>query len=355
MRPQTMPAVSIGRNACDGSRMANVFHAKATEKLTDISVLTTTPGTTVSYQVYLLPDNFSSPEDGLLIEEDSESYAYGGYHLIALKKPTVLAKNQKYSVIVTETAPDSGDYVCFSAGFDSGTEELVPVVNPKESFYYRGGTWKDLSEGATLDEVSYGGPIDNFPIKAHLKAPQTVTVPKTSFTKTAVSAAFGLGAKTNGDGVLEYSSGNTKAATVSAGGKVMPKAPGTAKITIYAAAGRNYKKSAVKTVTVKVNKAANTLKVKSRTAAVEYKKVKKKAQSLKVSKVIKVTRKGQGKLSYAKASGNKKITIHKKTGKVTVKKGLKRGTYKVKVKVTASGNAKYKKATKKVTFKIMVK
>ena len=43
----TMPAVSIGRNACEGSKMANVFQAKATEKLTDISVLTTTPGTII--------------------------------------------------------------------------------------------------------------------------------------------------------------------------------------------------------------------------------------------------------------------------------------------------------------------
>ena len=83
--------------------------------------------------------------------------------------------------------------------------------------------------------------------------------------------------------------------------------------------------------------------------------MKNKAQSLKVSKVIKVTRKGQGKLTYAKASGNKIITINKKTGKLTVKKGLKKGTYKVKVKVTDSGNAKYKKATKTVTFTVKVK
>ena len=40
-------------------------------------------------------------------------------------------------------------------------------------------------------------------------------------------------------------------------------------------------------------------------------------------------------------------------GKVTVKKGLKKGTYKVKVK--AAGNKNYKAATKTVTFKIKVK
>ena len=42
-------------------------------------------------------------------------------------------------------------------------------------------------------------------------------------------------------------------------------------------------------------------------------------------------------------------------GKVTVKKGLKKGTYKVKVKVKAAGNKNYKAATKTVTFKINVK
>ena len=74
-----------------------------------------------------------------------------------------------------------------------------------------------------------------------------------------------------------------------------------------------------------------------------------------VGKVIAFTKKGQGKLTYAKVSGNKKITINKKTGKVTVKKGLKKGTYKVTVKVKAAGNANYKAATRKVSFKIRVK
>ena len=100
----------------------------------------------------------------------------------------------------------------------------------------------------------------------------------------------------------------------------------------------------------------NTLAVKGKTATVKYKKLKKKAQSLNVSKVIKVTNKGQGTISYAKASGNKKITINKKTGKVTVKKGLKKGTYKVRVKVRAAGAGIYNaSAWKNVTIKIRVK
>ena len=110
------------------------------------------------------------------------------------------------------------------------------------------------------------------------------------------------------------------------------------------------------TINVKaLPKKANPLKVKAKTASVKYTKLKKKNQSLAVGKVITFTKKGQGKVTYTKASGNKKITVNKTTGKVTVKKGLKKGTYKVKVKVKAAGNTKYKAATKTVTFKIKVK
>ncbi|MCR5665631.1 MAG: chitobiase/beta-hexosaminidase C-terminal domain-containing protein [Eubacterium sp.] len=103
-----------------------------------------------------------------------------------------------------------------------------------------------------------------------------------------------------------------------------------------------------------VTKKTNTLTVKAKKAKVKYKKLKKNKQTLKVSKVLTV-KKAKGSVTYAKKSGNKKIEINKKTGKVTIKKGLKKGTYRVKVKVKAAGNAKYKSLTKTVTFKIVVK
>ena len=108
-----------------------------------------------------------------------------------------------------------------------------------------------------------------------------------------------------------------------------------------------------KTLTFKITKAANTMKVKGKTATVKYTKVKKKVQTLKRSAVISLTG-AKGTVTYVKSSGNKKITISK-AGKVTVKKGLKKGTYKVKVKVKAAGNTNYKALTKIVTFTIKVK
>ena len=50
------------------------------------------------------------------------------------------------------------------------------------------------------------------------------------------------------------------------------------------------------------------------------------------------------------------ISNKKGIAKVTIKKKLRKGTYKIKVKVTAAGNSNYKSSsTKTVTFKIRVK
>lgn len=134
----------------------------------------------------------------------------------------------------------------------------------------------------------------------------------------------------------------------------------TKKATITSTGVRTYTCTtckATKTAKIaKLPKKANTLKIKAKTATVKYSTLRKKTLGLSVSKVIGITKKGQGKLTYAKAAGNKKITINKKTGKVTVKKGLKKGNYRVKVKVKAAGNANYNaSAWKIVTFIIKVK
>ncbi|GEM_PF-7027682 len=108
-------------------------------------------------------------------------------------------------------------------------------------------------------------------------------------------------------------------------------------------------------LTFTIKKGKNPLKIKAgKTAKVKYSAVKKATQKLSVSKVITFSNKGQGTLTYKKTSGNSRITVSKTTGKVTVKKGLKKGTYKVKVKVTAAGNSNYSKGSASVTFKIKV-
>lgn len=87
---------------------------------------------------------------------------------------------------------------------------------------------------------------------------------------------------------------------------------------------------------------------------ITYKKCKQyKAKSLKKKKVaisLKAKTTGDGKLTYKVTKGSKKYITVSKSGKVTLKKGCKKGTYKI--TITASKTKKYKKATKVVTIKV---
>lgn len=100
-------------------------------------------------------------------------------------------------------------------------------------------------------------------------------------------------------------------------------------------------------------KKANTITVKAKNPTIKYSKVKTKAQSIPAKNAFTVS-KPQGKVTYKRVSGNAKITINK-AGTVVVKKGLKKGSYKIKVKITASGTDAYKPITKTVILTIKIK
>ena len=120
-------------------------------------------------------------------------------------------------------------------------------------------------------------------------------------------------------------------------------------------------------LTYKINKAANQLKVKGRSVTVKgTKKVKNgrvlaRTKKLKVSKIVKTTRRGQGTRTYklagvTKAKYKKYFKVAKSSGRLTVKKGLPKGTYKVRVKVRAAGTKNYMSSGwKTVTVKVRVK
>lgn len=122
---------------------------------------------------------------------------------------------------------------------------------------------------------------------------------------------------------------------------------GTAKLTITGKG--KYKGSIVKSF--KIDKAAITISVKK--VSVKAKELKNGDVKIKASEAFSVT-KNKGDVAYEKKSGSGKIAVSKK-GKVTIKKGTKKGTYKVKVKVKAAGDRNHKKANKTVTLKITVK
>ena len=177
---------------------------------------------------------------------------------------------------------------------------------------------------------------------------QTVSGTKTSYTAALGSKAFSLGAKAPGK--LTYKSSNTRVAVVDRYGKVTAKGTGTVKITISAASSSNYN-AASKTVTVKVNKAAPVIKVKTTSATVKYTNLKKKTQSVALGASVS----SKGTLSYQKVSGNKAVTVDKKSGRLSVRKGTKKGTYKVKVRIRAAAKGIYNAGSKDVTVTIRVK
>jgi len=107
-----------------------------------------------------------------------------------------------------------------------------------------------------------------------------------------------------------------------------------------------------------VVKKAQPMTLKAKTVKLKAKTLKKKALKVKISKALTI-KNAQGTKSYkitkvSKAKFKKYFKINAKSGQITVKKKLKKGTYKVTIQVTAKGNANYKAGSKKkvVTFKV---
>ena len=182
---------------------------------------------------------------------------------------------------------------------------------------------------------------------------QSITV-SVKNTKNVVSKkygdkAFSLGAKAKT--ALTYKSSNTKIATVDSKGKVTIKAAGTVKITINAKATRTYKAATAKVLTIKIAKKAPTIKTKIGTKNLSYNALKKKAQVFTLGTSVN----SKGTLTYKKLSGSSAVSVNSKTGKLTVKKGLKKGTYRVKVQIRSAAKGNYTAGSRTVTVTVRVK
>lgn len=103
-------------------------------------------------------------------------------------------------------------------------------------------------------------------------------------------------------------------------------------------------------------KKANPIKVTAKTKSVKLKKLKKKAQKVKVLTIKNAQGKVSVKITKAKKSIKKFLKINTK-GKLTIKKWkkAKKGTYKIKVQIKAKGNTNYKSKTINKTVKVKVK
>ena len=111
-------------------------------------------------------------------------------------------------------------------------------------------------------------------------------------------------------------------------------------------------------LTFSISTAANKLSVKAKAKTVKVKLDKVKNAKVTLASNIKLANKGTGKLTYKNVStkkASKSFKVNAKTGKLTVPKGTKKGTYTVKIKVTAAGNSNVKAGSKTVAYKVVVK
>lgn len=187
-----------------------------------------------------------------------------------------------------------------------------------------------------------------FKIAAASLSGKALVLSKTSCTyngkvqKPTVKTVGGKALKSGTDYKLTYSNASSKAAgsyTVTVTGK------------------GNYAGTSAK-ATYKIGKAANPMTIAKKTVAIKYAKLKAAKQVVAISPA----KKAQGKVTYAitaAVKGSKslkaKFSINKSTGKITVAKGLAKGTYKVTVKAQAAGNANYKAGSKSVVVTVRVK
>ena len=110
-----------------------------------------------------------------------------------------------------------------------------------------------------------------------------------------------------------------------------------------------------RSVTFSVTKAKQPMAVKAVAKAAKLATVQKKAVVLVGCVAVK---NAKGKVSYANASvksAARKFKVNSTKGTITVPKDTKKGTYSVKIKVTAKGGANYKPGSKAVTVKVTVK
>ncbi|MBO7674347.1 MAG: BspA family leucine-rich repeat surface protein [Atopobiaceae bacterium] len=186
------------------------------------------------------------------------------------------------------------------------------------------------------------------------KAASSVSLAAQTKTYTGKALAYGGKVTRSGSaGAITYryysDAGCTKAVKASS-----VKGAGTYYVRATVAADANHKAATSAAAKLVVKRAANPLSVKAVARTAKLSAVSKKATV--VARPLSVANKAKSRLTYAKAKGSAScLAVDKTTGKVTVRKGTKKGTYAIKIKVTAAKTANHNAASKTVTAKVTVK
>lgn len=247
-----------------------------------------------------------------------------------------LAVDEDYDVRVTVTqyldssrSQSVGDYI--------GIKFHYQGDKPHEHTYKTTVVKATASKDGSITRTCTGCDVKETTVIPYVK---TIALSKTSYAYNGKVQKPSVTVKDAKNGSLKL---NTDYTVIYSGGQ---KNAGTYKVVVKGKGNYDF----TKTLTYKITKATATVKISTSSKTVKYRKVKKKKQTFNLS----ASASSKGKLTYKKTSGNNKITVSK-TGKVTVKKGLKKGTYKVKIKVSAAAVTNYNAASATKTIKVVVK
>ena len=178
--------------------------------------------------------------------------------------------------------------------------------------------------------------------KQEAKYGETVTVTAVPEGTYSTSIAFAKEASGKPFRVEIYLRGENGAFT---GTFKMPKYPVVVTTTFGGAGDDTPDEAAAKT------KPVPKVKIKTKSKTIKACRLKKKARFFKI-KYSKT--KGSGKATFKRVSGSARLTVSK-AGKIKVKKGTKKGTYKIRVKMSVAANKSYKTASTKKTIRVLVK
>ena len=359
------------KTIASGGSIANMYTVNGTEgkdeQLKSVC-LTLLNDSEVDYSIQIYTDctDEEDPTSGkaALSTPQTGRTSYAGFYTVDLDEEVLLKAGSKFAVVAT-LSHDEGQNVNYDVD-SSGTYYNMlrheSSVSAGQSFEKDSGDagWSDLSEAKCECDLSKDdGHADNqySQCAARLKA---VSEPVESVKPQNVKVNAPAGKILTYNGKVQIGVAAGSGYTLTGTTKATNAGKYTAKATLKTDADYDYSwadgMTDPKTVSWQIKKAANPLKVKGRSVKIKASAVKNKTLTLAVTKVMAFTGKGQGRVSYTKASGNTKIIINKTTGKVTLKKGLKKGRYVVKVKVKASGNKNYNASSvKTIVITIIVK
>ena len=137
-------------------KIANVFAADRNLSLEEISVVTATPNSEVSYEIYLLRSNYRNPYDGVKIQSgEGYTFEYGGYHRFSLQEPVMLFRGQAYSVVISQKTPSGKSVLSIVCGEKhKDYSEDLPENNTEEASEIN-------AEGSSKENAELEEPADH--------------------------------------------------------------------------------------------------------------------------------------------------------------------------------------------------